>query len=490
VLPGAEVMDISPYPAIEEESPRRRFLSGFVGAAALVASNGIPAAAQLRSKVDERGTTNDAPVSVWRFLSETQIVRCRAGELVDCTAAFEAAQVAAPSVLVPPGTYGLAGLRITSGRSIIGFGEEATILAQLDPTLPAIDCRSDEQVGQLIGVELLNFTVRGHPRAQRSAVLVAAYGTWAVLRSRFSFYAKNTLTALEVQGADAANVYRCQFQVVSENTRGRAVFLNGGGYNSFDLFLTQCGDWALDMGSSGSSVRVVSDNCIIINGQNNLVWAQVEEIHSVRAPSQTAIADRGYGNTFFTPCVNISPSSAAKLTFAFKAFHRTIFLNPQIIGSKTLPHPFEPSSQPFSVFGGRATTLNKMEAIFNGHADDRMLSRITFVGDVSDYLSKSATREASTVQHGAPSGTFVCTVHPTTQAIVWEPTSAVPQVEIAFAGVALNDGRTISLSTSGKIDAVHWPTGVAYAGLPTTLAAGQRFRIVYIEATERWHLIA
>lgn len=325
-------------------------------------------------------------VSVTDFMTAAQVASSRSGSMVDCTEAFERAQQTSQNIWIPPGRYGLADLRLKNGVSLLGAGPEAVRIDQVAADRPCIDCVSDAETGQLAGINFAGASLHGHPRASVAVLRVAAGGAFAVWRSAFDYFAKDCFRALEIEGHDAANVFRCTFNVTAVGTRDIGVLITGGVYNDLNLFVSQCDSWAVDDSSTSSSIRAIAENCMIFRGQNNQIWATLEEIP--RGPANdVGIEDRGHGNLYFTPTVILT--TTAKLAYAFRPFSHTTFLNPQIIGEpKAIGQPFAPNiDAPFTVIGGRNGTHRGIGTAFDGHNAERNASLVNLVGNRAEFGS-------------------------------------------------------------------------------------------------------
>jgi hypothetical protein len=330
----------------------------------------------------------DGIVSVTDFLSPAQLEQVRAGGLIDCTEAFARAQLTATVIRIPPGRYGLANLRLHNGITLVGAATNAVRIDQLSAALPAIACVSDEASGQLSGVIVEKITVYGHPSATVAAVLIAAYKQYAVWRSRIEIVAHNTFRALEVQGADAANVFYCQFEVISEGTRDIAILVNGGTYNSIRAFVTKCRSWAIDDSSANAEIRAIGENCMIFRGQNNKIFATLEEI-PFNPASDVGVEDKGFGNTFDNPTVIMSTDG--KLIYGFKPFSNSVFINPQIIGKKgAVKYPFALGiGEQFTIIGGRSQSSGYIEDVYDNSSDKAAEKMVIIIGGSTGLTRKN-----------------------------------------------------------------------------------------------------
>jgi len=422
--------------------------------------------------------------------------------VADDTAAFNAAQGAAGNVtlLMPPGTYVLNNFRPKTGVRLIGFGYEVTAIKQGAAGNPAVNCTSDVTTGQISSAAVLNCKVIGETSATAAAVLVAASGVFAVWKSQFDFVASQTFRALEVQGAAANNVFRCDFKVTSQDTTDTAVLVNGGTYNNYDLFLTNCANGkALNfVGANCTFTRAVSDGQLLFSGNGTVInSAVVEEIpgSSLLADTYPAcIVSNGFNETFVNPRVILSAASAAKVLYAFRPFDNTVFFSP-VITASTLANPFMADNAfKFSIIRGKSNTTNKMNTIFtdSGGNANTTLRRVSFIGDCTDWLTNNTPTAGKAIQYLAPNAPFNFTVNDQTSAVIWEPTGA-----IAFCNLNLPqspvDGQVVSFSTTQTITTLNigtaLPSGVNVSLVPTTIAANTQFSVIYYANGNKWYVI-
>ena len=416
--------------------------------------------------------------------------------VVDATSAFTSAQgTGNVFVYIPSGTYKLNGLRILNGVSLVGAGKSAVRIDQAVAGTPAIDCTSDVSVGQLKNVNLSGFTVYGATSATVAAVLVAAYGAYAIWNSTFDFSAKDTYRALEIQAATANNVFQSKFTVQSEGTSSTAVLANGGVYNLFDLFLTQCASYALsDSGFNCTYVRLATDNCWTSSGQNTVfINPTVEEIHSAIAPSSTVIGLSGFNQTLINPTVILNAANALKVSTVFAPFAGTNLTEPRFLCAVT--DPFAASTQIWTLIGpGQNECTNKIEVVYDGSLDTKNLRNVTFVGDCSTFTNQSVPHGGKNVQYLAPGGVFNFTALNNTDAVIFDfaGTIATANVNIGTTGLPLVNNQVLSFYSKGTLTAFNLgcPAGADVALLPTTMAAGSKFSAVYYSTTNTWYPIA
>ena len=416
--------------------------------------------------------------------------------VVDATAAFTSAQGTGDvQVFIPPGTYKLNGLRILDGVSLVGAGKSAVRIDQAVAGTPAINCTSDASVGQLKNLELSGFTVYGATSATVAAVLVAAAGAFAIWNSTFEFSAKNTFRALEIQASAANNVFQSKFTVQSEGTTSTAVLANGGVYNLFDLFLTQCASFALvETGSFNCTyIRLVTDNCWTSSGQNTVfIGPSVEEIHSAVAPSATVIGLSGFNQTLILPTVILNAANALKVTTVLAPFSGTNLINPRFLCAVT--NPFSGNSLNWTLIGpGQSNCTNKVEVVYDGTLDTKNLRNITFVGDCATFTLQSVPHGGKNVQYLAPTGSFNFTALNNTDAVIFDFAGviATANVNIGTTGLALVNNQVLSFYSRGTLTALNLacPAGANVALLPTTMAAGDKFSAVYFVTTNTWYPI-
>ena len=419
----------------------------------------------------------------------------------DSTTAFTNAQGSGNvTVMMPPGTYLLNNLRMKSGVNFIGYGYEATILQQKTAGNPAVNCTSDVTTGQISSAGLMQCKVVGATSATVAAVLVAAYGAYAVWKSTFDFVASLTYRALEVQGADANNVFRCTFKVTSQDTTNTAVIVNGGTYNTFDLFLANCnsGKSLNFVGLACSFLRCVTDGQQFYGGSETVINdATVEEWPGSSITGDTypaAIVSNGFTETFINPMVILSTASAAKVTYAFRPFDNTVFINPKILAG-TLNNPFQAdNAYKFTIVGpGQSTTVNKMNTVFvDTNSTTTTLRRVSFVGDCSQWLTNNTPLAGKAIQYLAPTTTFNFTVNNQTSAVIWEPTGTIAACNLTLPSIPV-DGQVLSFSTTQILTAITvssaLPSGVNVSLVPTTMAANSQFSIIYYATGNKWYRI-
>lgn len=419
----------------------------------------------------------------------------------DSTTAFTNAQGSGNvTVMMPPGTYLLDNLRIKSGVNFIGYGYEATTIQQKTTGNPAVNCTSDVTTGQISSAGLMQCKVVGATSATVAAVLVAAYGIYAVWKSTFDFVASLTYQALEVQGATANNVFRCTFKVTSQDTTNTAVVINGGTYNTFDLFLTNC-----DNGKSLNFVglacffeRCVSDGQLLFAGNQTVINnATVEEWPGSSITSDTyptAIVSNGFSETFINPMVILNSTSAAKVSYAFRPFDNTTYINPKIL-APTLANPFQAdNSENFLIMGpGQSSTINKMNTIFTDLGDTtKTLRRVSFTGDCSEWVTGNLPGAGAVIQYLAPSAPFNLGIQNNTSAMVLEPSGTIATCNIDLPPIPV-DNQVLSVSTTQQLTAITIgtasPSGVNVSLVPTTMAANSQFSIVYRASNNKWYRI-
>ena len=409
------------------------------------------------------------------------------------TAAFTAAQLACKNVYIPPGDYALANLRIYDGVQLIGGGQQNTILRQLNTGDYVIRCVSDATTGQLAGLNLSGFKVVGKTGATVAAVLVYAAGAYAIWRSNFEFFAKDTQTAINIQGPTAANVFRNNFRITSEGTSSVAVIDNGGVYNTFDLFLTQCGSTALTASSGESEYRIVSDGVIFMDGRGQIAINPTLEYIWGTPGYNAAMYLNGIDQTLINPSVNVTDAtSAAKISYAFRAGNKSTFICPYIIGTGIVADPFAATGDnPFTIIGpARSNTTNKMENIWDGTTNGKSLRNVTFVGNVSELTSTVTVSNGKTIQYIAPSSPFNLAVNPNTDACIIEPTGVIASCNISFPASEPYDGQVFAFTFTNAVTTITWTTSAYnYTLIPTTAAAGAKFSMIYRKANTKFYLI-
>ena len=416
--------------------------------------------------------------------------------VTDDTAAFTLAQGSGNvTLMMPPGTYVLNNFRLKTGVRLVGSGYEATSIKQGAAGNPAVNCTSDVTTGQISSAGLIDCKVIGATSATVAAVLVSAAGVWAVWKSNFDFVASQTYRALEVQGASANNVFRCDFKVTSQDTSGTAVLVNGGTYNSFDLFLTNTGNGrALDFtGLSCFFTRAVADGQLWFRGTETVInSAVVENIYGTSISTEAAIVSTGFTETFINPYIILDAASAAKVGYGFSPFSNTVFVNPKIFAS-TLANPFQASNAlKFTIIGpGERNTINKMDTLFvdNDGSTNSTLRRVSFVGDCTLWVNANTPLAGRAIQYDAPTASFNFVVKNNTSQVIWEPSGTLAFCNLNLPYIPV-DGQVVSFSTTQTITTLNigtaLPVGVNVSLVPTTITAATPFSIIYNASLNKW----
>jgi hypothetical protein len=437
-------------------------------------------------------------VSVFDFMTSAQIADAQANTgSLDVTTAFTNAQgTGNVTVMVPPGTYLLNELRIKTGVRLIGSGYQTTLFKQSVAASPAIYCLSDATTGFLSSVELSGFKVTGATLATVAAVIVAAYTTYVVWKSKFDFVAASSYRALEVQGATANNVFRCDFKVTSQDTTNTAVLVNGGTYNNFDLFLTNCNNGkALNfVGLACSFTSCTSDGQQYYAGSQTVINnATVEEWTGTGLAGEAAIVSQGFTETFINPLVILNATSAASISYAFEPFDNTVYVNPKILAS-TLANPFKASNAyKFVIVGpGQSTTTNKINSIFLDTSNTtQSLRRVSFVGDCSQWVTNNRPGGGKAIQYSAPVAAATVATLNNTDALVLEPAALLATLTIAMPNLPV-DGQVLSISSTQVVTTltVTAPTSGANVSLaPASLAANTPVSLVYYATGNKFYRI-
>lgn len=427
------------------------------------------------------GIAADRQVDLADFLDADRRAAAVAGRIVDCTDALRKALATGQRVVVGDGDFGVHALSLPGGSGLIGGPK--TRLHQIDPASPLLDLVATRDSGHLANLLVGEVTLVGHPRARAPLVRMEARGDFTIWRSRFQYFAKDCFRALEI--VDGSHVFESLFDVVAEGCSDVAV-KTAGVYNRYHFFLTQTATWALDDRSNASDLRVVAENAIALRGQMNQVSASIEGIAAARAADRAAIVDRGFGNTFLNPTVNMPAADAGKLQFAFDTFDRTVLVNPQIIGPGVPAHPFAPTVHALSVIGGRSDAKQDIGATFDGRAPDRDPRRIRFVGDVRDFTPLPTAPGTRVVQRVAATPGTTVRIAPTTQIVSIAADRALASIAFDLGPLTPPDGWHLTIVSAQAIARIDWPAGPRYAALPRTLAAGQRIELVYQSNGDGW----
>lgn len=431
------------------------------------------------------------------WVSVTDFVGCDPTGATDSTAAFESAQNASKFVRIPSGSYLLGGFRPKNGLHLIGEGQENTNIIQKSAGVPAINCLSDVTVGQLAGLEISGFRVTGATSATVAAVLVAAYGAYAIWRSRFEFFAKNTFRALEVQGADSSNVFQCEFRVVSEGTTGSSVKINGGVYNIYDFFLSQCAGLAAEGGGANDLyTRMVTEGPISFTGQTcTIMGLSVENLPDLVGTVTYVVSDGGFATTYINPTItlNHAPSIAKVTGGMFSPFAQTVYINPQILCSSATLNPFNTSREKFTIIGpGRSNLTQKIDGIWTQTDDTNNLRNVSLVGDCSAFTTYSnPTHAGKTIQLNSPYTGGSITISPNTDCLILRPSGTIATLTVNVPTYLVN-GQTLTVSTTNTVTALTVAAGGSGSDvslLPATLSAGTAFTAIYDVYTNKWYKV-
>jgi len=411
----------------------------------------------------------------------------------DATAEFATAQTLAKDIYVPAGRYVLNGLRIQNNVRIRGAGLYSTHFVQKLAGTPAINCLSDITVGQLRSVELLDFNVIGAASATVAAVLVAAYGAYAVYESKFRFNAENTYSALEIQGNDGANVFMSEFFVYSVGTTGPAVLAHGGVYNKFDMFLVQCQGYAIDSTQNSSYFeRVAVEGPIRESGQNNTYQCPtIEHFPNFIGTMTNPFYDNGFNNTWFKPKLVASASDVAKVTSAcFRSFFGTTIEDPQFLftSATKITNPIEATPYKLVIQGpGRSECTNKIETLFDGTDSSKDIRNLTLIG-LDASLTSRPQEGSKAIQYLAPAAPFNFPINVATEAVVWEPTGTLAFVNLSvLGGLSFADGQVLSFSSTQTVTTINWFAGIDCTRCPATIAANTSFSIIYRAANNAFY---
>lgn len=412
--------------------------------------------------------------------------------VTDDTAAFTAAQAASTHVSVPSGSYVLDNFRMANKARFECEGYENTIIIQGSAGNPAINCTSDVTTGQISSAAFLNFKVVGHASPTVAAVLIQAVTPYAVWKSEFDFVGSLTYSPLEVQGIAANEIFECDIKVRSQDQLSH-VIVNGGTFNNYDMFLTNCNSGVSIVSTDQiCNYDITSDGAMRFSGQNSVIRPTVEELSGttlIGTGNETAIWLQGFSQVLINPIVILTGASVAKATNAFTAFSDSTFINPRVTAAIT--HPFEISSFPFTIVGGASAATNKMEVIWLGASAADDLRNVTFTGDCSTYTDSVTTHGGKVPQHLAPTTNFNLKILNNTDAMLLEPTGtiAVGNINLPAAAVARN-GQTVSISSTQTVTTLNWAsTGADISLVPATILANTTFSVVYRTSNTKWYLV-
>lgn len=425
--------------------------------------------------------------------------------VTDDTAAFNLAQAASKNIYVPPGTYLVDNFLVATQVQLIGAGYGNTFFKQKTTGSPAIYILANATQGQIENITCSGFTVIGKTGATVAAFVVAGYSTYAVFRCKFDFVASNTFRALEIQAIAANNVFRCEFKVTSQDSTGTTVLINGGVYNTFDLFLTNCQSGkSLDyIGTSCFFTKAVADAQLKFAGLNNTInnasvesWGLNGTATSITGdPYPAALVDLGTNNVYVNPQVNMTgvASVNTKITYAVLPFSGTIFVNLDIIANGLTNPIGATNSYNFTLINATSDTVNKMDTLFvDTNNTNTTLRRVNFVGDCTTLSASTIPAGGKAIQYSAPTTTFTETVRNNTDAVIFEPSGTIATCTFVLPQIPVN-GQVLSFSTTQILTAITvssaLPSGVNVSLVPTTMAANSQFSIIYYTTGNKWYRI-
>lgn len=416
----------------------------------------------------------------------------------DMTQAFERARCMS-RVRVPAGTYSVDGLEFVSGMHLIGDGIETTLIKQRAAATPALLIECDDSTGHFVGNVIDGIKVQGHASASVEAVRFSAIETAALWRGAFRFAVSESYQAVTAFGT-GTNIFNCYFEVWSEKTETDAFTINSGTYNTFRLFLTECGNLsgsndgdsvAFVHGGINDIVEVVTDGQIKSQGLNTLfVMPTVENLAGADLPAGEAVIHlTGTNQVLHAPTVIFPLASADKADFAFRPSVGATFINPNVlnVGTSDLANPFATCGGAYwTLIGGRSDCTNKIDTIYDESDNDHTLRRVSMIGDVSALVAQSPTRGGLIHQHSAPNAPFSLDVKANTDVVLLDPTGTMATAQFNLI-YGLEDGRAVTISTTQALTAVSWVSSAGTANLPATLAAGATLRIVYRAADNKFY---
>lgn len=469
-----------------DKTNRRKFLSESV---ILTSAAAIGLFSTDVSAARKSGELADS-VNVMDFMTEAQIADVRAGTAsMDVTSAWAKAQNAANLIRVPSGTYLLNDFRFKTNKVFVGEGYQSSIIKQKSANKPAINCLSDASSGQLWGVGLRQVQVVGAPGAKVAAVLVAAYGAFAVFRSEFDFAAGNTFRALEIQAADANNVFECKFKVSSQTTSGTAVLTNGGVYNEFDFFLTNCASYALqDTSWDSFFTKVISDGVQVYSGQNNLInKAVVEAIHADKAPVEAAINVLGFNNTLVRTGITTVANAKCGTGYYFNATTSTV-VGMRIIGKYPESCPKITAVFSHGSSGTFIDCISDAPVRVDTNNAGSVLRDWEFVGQCSTITNSQVPRGGLAYSYQTPSSGATILVEDNVDALILHPSStSIAKLKIIMPQ-SPKDKQVVRVSSVAAITAltVSANTRQQIVAVPTSLLAGGSFAMIYNSHKSCW----
>lgn len=413
--------------------------------------------------------------------------------VTDDTTAFTNAQgTGNRTIEIPPGSWVLDNLRIMNGTRFIGAGFQNTILIQKAAGNYAVNMLSDVTVGQLLGCALTGVQFHGHATATVAAFNMEANTVYAIRDADIDVMASNTYQPLRMWCPDAGNIYCCniKLQSVTSDTYVRT----DGAYNNYDIFATGIASaiGLYDISANSLFTRAVTENGQQYNGQRcTIINAKVESwTGDVTSPATNiCIENAGYDNTFINPSIITVPH--AKCNYGFKQNATPgSWINPRIVGTVTTEAPDYPMSleagSSGTVTGITSTALNKIDAYTAGS----ILQKWTFTGDCSSALTTPNFRGTNSYTRSTPASGDTVTIADNVNALLIQNAATLATLTVKMPANPV-DGQRISISCpQAAITAltVSPNTGQSVLNMPTTLASGGTFSVIWLESETYWFL--
>lgn len=411
--------------------------------------------------------------------------------VADSTTAFLDSQGTGNRVVeIPPGTFILNNLRIKNGVRFVGAGFMNTIIKQGAAGNYAINMLSDASVGQLLGCGLTGFQLQGHATATVAALNMEANGVYAIRDADIDLMMANTYQPLRMWCPDASNIYCSNIKL--QSTTSAINVRTDGAYNNYDIFATGVASvlGLYDISSNSLFVRAVTENGQYYGGQRNtIINAKVENwLGDITSPATNiCIENAGYDNTFINPSIITVPHASCNYGFKQGATPGT-WVNPRIVGTVTTGAPNYPMSMDAgstgTVIGFTSSSLNKIDSYTAGS----ILQKWSFTGDCSSALLYPYFRGTSIYVRSTPASGDTVTIDDNVNVLLIQNSATLAALTVMMPANPV-DGQVITIScVQAAITAltVSPNTGQFVLSMPTTLAIGESFDVIWSAAETYW----
>lgn len=397
---------------------------------------------------------------------------------------------AGAEVILPPGVFLVNTVNTRSNVTLRGAGLgcfdtygdtiRGTVLEQNTPGSPVIHVLSNATWLTQRGVQLLNFTLKGHVSATKRMLLfeakTVAMVSWAITECNVCIDSFGGFGLYEADTGGQTFVYLCTFKMKS-NECTDIPFILYGAYNFYDLRANRvaANKRAVTLNDQSSRMSMVADGPVYIEGSANLVTTAVETIYAApttalnpAAKWDAAIFANGANNTLLNP--HVVMCQPARVAASIRLYGSgTQVINPVTFGTDYPEYSFDTFAVdgPCTIVGGNVLCTFKLEA----HAREQDITRIFTTGDTSTYYTPRTG--ATTV--GDAAATLKVGLQDQTQ--VWNsPLTAARAVTLATTG-AVEGARFMIVRTTAATG--NFPLNVGTGPLRALNSPGQWCQVTY-----------